>query len=64
MSEAVELITSVGFPIGMCLIMAKYVQYLTDGFKQTIESNTKAINKMSTILASSQLDRKEIVNED
>lgn len=40
LSAILEAITTVGFPIAMCLIMMYYVKYVTDSNKAEIEEIT------------------------
>ncbi len=40
LSAILEAITTVGFPIAMCLIMMYYVKYVTDSNKTEIEAIT------------------------
>lgn len=58
MSDLTTIVSTVGFPIAMCGVLAWYVKYLTDGFKQTIETNTKLLAEIKAILTSSHLDGK------
>lgn len=58
MNELTTIVSTVGFPIAMCGVLAWYVKYLTDSFKLTIETNTKLLAEIKTIL-STRVDRKE-----
>ena len=40
LSAILEAITTVGFPIAMCLIMMYYIKYVTDNNKAEIEKIT------------------------
>ena len=51
----VQAISTVGFPICMCLVMGYYIKYLNDQHKseieeltKTIENNTIVMEKLST----------------
>ena len=39
-----QMITSVGFPIAMCLALAWYVKYQQDENKKTLENLTTVLN--------------------
>ena len=67
MNELTTIVSTVGFPIAMCGVLAWYVKYLTDGFKATIDNNTKLLGEIKILLMSSRLDSKgdeEKENED
>lgn len=53
MNDIVQIITTVGFPIAMCLLMAWYIKYAEDKHKAeidqlrtVIEQNTVALTKL------------------
>ena len=43
-SSIVTVISQVGFPIAMCLVMAWYVKYTNDQHKEEIDKITEALN--------------------
>ena len=43
-SSIVAVISQVGFPIAMCLVMAWYVKYTNDQHKEEIDKITEALN--------------------
>ena len=43
-SSVVTVISQVGFPIAMCLVMAWYVKYTNDQHKEEIDKITEALN--------------------
>ena len=43
-SNIVTVISQVGFPIAMCLVMAWYVKYTNDQHKEEIDKITEALN--------------------
>ena len=43
-SSIVTIISQVGFPIAMCLVMAWYVKYTNDQHKEEIDKITEALN--------------------
>lgn len=44
------LITSVGFPICMCLVMAWYIKYVTDKHDEEMKQVTEALNNNTLAL--------------
>lgn len=44
------LITSVGFPISMCLVMAWYIKYVTDKHDEEMKQVTEALNNNTLAL--------------
>lgn len=58
MEDLTTIVSTVGFPIAMCGVLAWYVKYLTDAFKHTIETNTRVLVEIKAILTSSHLDEK------
>jgi len=49
-SDIMTIITQVGFPIAMCLLMMWYIKDLTSSFKTSIENNTKAIENLEKVI--------------
>ena len=43
-SSIVTIVSQVGFPIAMCLVMAWYVKYTNDQHKEEIGKITEALN--------------------
>lgn len=43
-SSIVTVVSQVGFPIAMCLVMAWYVKYTNDQHKEEIDKITEALN--------------------
>ena len=43
-SSIVTVVSQVGFPIAMCLVMAWYVKYTNDQHKEEIVKITEALN--------------------
>lgn len=51
MQEIVSLISTVGFPMGMCIILMWYVKELTDKHQQETKEFTKALNDNTSIIS-------------
>lgn len=51
MSEWVQIISSVGFPIAAFLMLAFYIYKVQSDFQKVIEQNTLAITKLCERLA-------------
>lgn len=52
-SAIMQLISSVGFPIAMCIMMAWYIKSINEGYRddiksiqQSIDNNTAVMNKI------------------
>ena len=45
-----QMITTVGFPIVMCLILCWYVKYMTDSHKEELASLKKSLDENTKIL--------------
>ena len=43
-SSVISIVSQVGFPIAMCLVMAWYVKYTNDQHKEEISKITEALN--------------------
>lgn len=43
-SNIITVVSQVGFPIAMCLVMAWYVKYTNDQHKEEIDKITEALN--------------------
>ena len=52
MDSVVALITNVGFPIGVCIILMWYVKTLTENHKEETKEFTEALNKNTMVLQS------------
>lgn len=57
MNEIVSIISSVGFPIVMCLILVKYMSQENakheseiNALRDTLESNTKVLTELCTLI--------------
>lgn len=49
-NEVMQIITTVGFPIFMCLVLAYYVKAQTEAHKQETKEFTEALNKNTLVL--------------
>lgn len=49
-TEAIQIISTIGFPIFMCLIMGWYIKSLTDNHKQETKEFTEALNANTIVL--------------
>ena len=49
-SSIVTVVSQVGFPIAMCLVMAWYVKYTNDQHKEEIDKITEALNNNTLAL--------------
>ena len=52
MENIVSVISSVGFPIAMCLLLFWYMQKETENHKEETKSLTEAINKLEIAITS------------
>ena len=43
-SSVISIVSQVGFPIAMCLVMAWYIKYTNDQHKDEISKITEALN--------------------
>lgn len=67
METVTTFITSVGFPVAMCVAMFQYIKTLTDkhedeisGLKDTLHENTKVLTELTTLIKTlSQYGSKE-----
>lgn len=50
MNEIVNIISTVGFPIAVCIILMWYVKDLTDKRQEETKEFTKALNDNTSIL--------------
>ena len=50
-SAVTQMITSVGFPIGMTVILCYYVKYQTDVHKEETKELTNAINALRDMIS-------------
>ena len=49
-SSATQIISTVGFPIAMCIALLWYIKDLTDKHKQETEQFTQALNNNTLVL--------------
>ena len=56
MNDLITAITTVGFPIVMCLVEAWYIVSRADKTTEVLEQNTKALQRISTIIEGSEDD--------
>lgn len=52
METITTLITNVGFPIGMCIMLMVYIKQLGDNHKQETKEFTDALNRNTQVLQS------------
>lgn len=45
-----SLISTLGFPIGMCLIMCYYINKINDAHKEETDKFSEALNKNTVVL--------------
>lgn len=55
----VTSISTVGFPIVICLLMFWFCKYQLDMIKTTIEENTKAVTELVKVLECANIGRKD-----
>ena len=55
-SELIQAISTVGFPIVMCLLFMYYIKYINDQHKDDIDKLTKSINN-NTLVMQKHLDK-------
>lgn len=58
MQEAVQLISTVGFPIAACLGMGWYISKTQENLRRVVEENTKAV-----LLLTERLNRERTEND-
>lgn len=46
MNDLAQIISSIGFPITMCLILMYYIREVIDKLDETIQKNTLTIQKL------------------
>lgn len=49
-SDLSTLISTLGFPIGMCLIMCYYINKINDGHKEETDKFAEALNNNTVVL--------------
>jgi hypothetical protein len=49
-TQLVQLVSTVGFPIVMCGVLAWYIQKLTDKHSDEMKGITEALNNNTTVL--------------
>lgn len=49
-TDVVQLITNVGFPIAICLVLLWYIYYLTNLHKKETDQFTQALNNNTKVL--------------
>ena len=62
-STVTQMITSVGFPICMTLILCYYIKYQTDIHKEETKELTNAINSLSEMISEIKTKLEEGVKE-
>lgn len=50
LNELSTLISTLGFPIGMCLIMCYYINKINDAHKEETEDFAEALNNNTVVL--------------
>lgn len=50
MTEIINIVSTVGFPIGMCIILMWYVKDLTDKHRDESKEFTKALNDNTAVI--------------
>lgn len=50
MNELSTLISTLGFPIGMCLIMCYYINKINDAHKEESDNFAEALNNNTVVL--------------
>lgn len=50
LSEVSTLISTLGFPIGMCLIMCYYINKINDAHKEETDKFAEALNNNTVVL--------------
>lgn len=50
MTEIINIVSTVGFPIGMCVILMWYVKDLTDKHRAESKEFTKALNDNTSVI--------------
>ena len=62
MSNIAQLVSSIGFPIVMCLIMCWFIKYTTDNYYQRIDALVEKMGELSekiTVLLDKDGDNNE-----
>ena len=49
-TEVTQIISNVGFPIGMCLLVFYYMAKETEHLRNTLEENTKVLSELTTLI--------------
>lgn len=62
-SAVTQMITSVGFPICMTLILCYYIKYQTDVHKEETKELTNAINSLREMIAEIKMELEGGVKE-
>lgn len=60
---AVQLVSTVGFPIFMCMVMGWYIKVLTESHKQETKDFTDALNH-NTLVLQKLCDAMEVENNE
>lgn len=50
MNDLINIVSTVGFPIGMCIILMWYVKDLTDKHRDESKEFTKALNDNTAVI--------------
>ena len=62
-SAITQIITSVGFPICMTLILCYYIKYQTDIHKEETKELTNAINSLREMISEMKIELENEVKE-
>lgn len=64
-TQLTQMISNVGFPIAMCLLVFYYMtkhdekhKEETDNLRKTLEDNTKVLSELSTLIKTLTYDKK------
>lgn len=61
MENIVSLISNVGFPIGVCIVLMYYIMRLQENHKEETKGFTEALNKNTQVLQSLADRLKEVI---
>lgn len=65
MTDVINIISTLGFPIGMCLVMAYYINKINDSHKAETDKFAEALNSNTLVLQKlcDKLDKDVNVND-
>ena len=63
MELMIEVVSKVGFPIGVCLILMWYIKVMIENSKEQAKEFIEALNKNSVVLQSLCDKLNEVLNE-